>query len=203
MSFRGSEASRGIFPSGKLYLVLVILATWEDPSTPFHFGRDDMSGGGTIQPHRLYSGRGGRQIAAPTDTLVGGTIHPHKLYSLHCLAMNHRRYIAWFHSTTRVVFETWRAASSRPYGRGTYHPTQVIFGTYPGTAHRPFPTVSLIRPFFNHRDLKTSAFCPVGDKRHHAAKRRIVNCPLSIVNWRSAHSRNRNENRMSSSPEIR
>ena len=74
MSFRGSEASRGIFPSGKLYLVLVILATWEDPSTPFYFGRDDMSGGGTIQPHRLYSGRGGRQVCRPYIH-VGGWYH--------------------------------------------------------------------------------------------------------------------------------
>ena len=33
--------------------------------------------GGAIQPHGLYSIRGGRQIAAPTDTLVGGFIQPH------------------------------------------------------------------------------------------------------------------------------
>ena len=44
----------------------VKLAAWEDSSTPFHFGRNDMSGGGTIQPPRLYSQRGGRLIAAPT-----------------------------------------------------------------------------------------------------------------------------------------
>ena len=150
--------------------------------------------------------RGGRQIAAPTDTPVGDTIHPHKLYSLRCLAMNHRRYIAWFHSTTRVVFETWRAASSRPYGRGTYHPTQVIFGTHPGTAHRPFPTVSLIGGFLHRRIPKTDTSvtlitvnCPLSTVNFFL----IVNCPLSIVNWRVSHSRNRNENRMSSSPETR
>ena len=28
----------------------------------------------TIQPHKLYLQRGGRQIAAPTDTLVGGSV---------------------------------------------------------------------------------------------------------------------------------
>ena len=106
MSFRGSEASRGIFPSGKLYLALVILATWEDPSTPFHFGRDDMSVGGSIQPHRLYSERGGRQIAAPTDTPVGDTVYPH----------------------------------------GLYLPRS-------GTAHRPFPTVSLVGGFFHPHGL--------------------------------------------------
>ena len=93
---------------------MVILATWEDPSTPFHFGRDDISVGDAIQPHRLYSGRGRRQIAAPTDTPVGGTIHLHGLYSLRCMAMNHRRYIAWFHSSGQVIFATWRAARLPP-----------------------------------------------------------------------------------------
>ena len=56
MSFRGSEASRGIFPSCKLFLVLVILATWEDPSTPFHFGRDDISRGGSVLSARIITG---------------------------------------------------------------------------------------------------------------------------------------------------
>ena len=46
-----------------------MLATWEDPSTPFHFGRDDISVGGAVHPHRLYSERGGRQIAAPTGVV--------------------------------------------------------------------------------------------------------------------------------------
>ena len=32
-------------------------------------------------PHRLYSKRGGRQVAAPTVTLVGSTVQPHRLYS--------------------------------------------------------------------------------------------------------------------------
>ena len=58
----------------------------------------------------------------PTVSLVGGTVHPHRLYSLRCMAMNHRRYIAWFHSTAQVVFDTWRAASSRPYWCNTIHP---------------------------------------------------------------------------------
>ena len=50
-----------------------------------------------------------------------GSIHPHGLYSSRCLAMNHRRYIAWYRSSAQVVFETWRAASSRPYWRLTIH----------------------------------------------------------------------------------
>ena len=65
--------------------------------------RNDMLVGGSVQLNRLYTERGGRQIAAPTDTLMGGTIHPHGLYSLRCLAMNHRRYIAWYYSTLQVI----------------------------------------------------------------------------------------------------
>ena len=57
------------------------LAARENSSTPFHFGRNDMSGGGTVQPHRLYSGRGGRQIAAPTGSLESGSGQPNRLYS--------------------------------------------------------------------------------------------------------------------------
>ena len=36
---------------------------------------------GSVHPHRLYMQRGGRQIAAPTDTPACDTIHPHRLYS--------------------------------------------------------------------------------------------------------------------------
>ena len=113
LSFRPErQRSGGIYPSCKYNLRKVKLATWEDPSTPFPYGRDDMSRGVAIQPHRLYLQRGGRQIAAPTcvvplrplflqcrtpyrasSTAYGGppspkgkvlrnTIHPHGLYSL-------------------------------------------------------------------------------------------------------------------------
>ena len=78
MSFRPEhQRSGGIYPSCKNNRRRVNNATWEDPSAPFHFGRDDTS--------------------------IGDTVQPHELYSLRCLAMDHRRYIAWFHSTTRVV----------------------------------------------------------------------------------------------------
>ena len=121
---------------------------------------------GTIQPHGLYSKRGGRQIAAPTCrrgvvpsicgrhtgsflrrdnrkvpgtahrpfptvSPVGGTVHLHRFYSPRCLAMNHRRYIGWFHSTIQVVFETWRAADCRPYRRGSIQSARVIIATLP------------------------------------------------------------------------
>ena len=50
--------------------------------------------------------------------------------------MNHRRYIAWYHSTAQVLFETWRAADCRPYRRGTAQPQQVVFETLHGAAPR-------------------------------------------------------------------
>ena len=148
MSFRGSEASRGIFPSSWFYLVLVHYPTWWIPPLRLRCGRNDKWGtflrirllfhehftpprgphqarlgepaspegssctvsdgipvhsyvvitgtfperhigrslrfhwrGGSAQPHRLCSKRGGRQVAAPTVTLVGSTVQPHRLYS--------------------------------------------------------------------------------------------------------------------------
>ena len=87
------------------------------------------------------------------------------------MAMNHRRYMAWSLSSTRVVFETPRNGTQAvPYGfaGGWYRLTaQVVFaachgdessplhcvvpfihtgyiGDAHGTAHRPFPTVALM-----------------------------------------------------------
>ena len=68
----GSEASRGIFSSCRFYPTQVIIATWEDPSTPFHFGRDDMSIGDTIHPYRLYGTA--RNMVSPN---VAAMIHRH------------------------------------------------------------------------------------------------------------------------------
>ena len=97
--------SGGIFPSSNNNLRKVKSVTREDSSTRCR------SLGMTCReavfcPHRLYSKRGGRQIAAPTCTSVSGSVQPHRFYSERCMAMNHRRYIAWFHSTARVVFGT-------------------------------------------------------------------------------------------------
>ena len=70
MSFRPQrKRSGGIYPSCRNNRRKVKSAAWKDPSTPFHFGRDDM--------------------------LVGGTIHPHGLYLLRGMAMDHRRYIGY------------------------------------------------------------------------------------------------------------
>ena len=92
------------------------------------------------------------------DMSVGGSVRPHRFYSLRCMAMNHRRYIAWYHSTAQVVFETWRAANCRPYLRNTIQPHGLYWGRPPGTAHRPFPTVSLIGVLIHKRISKTDTF---------------------------------------------
>ena len=75
----------------------------------------------------------------PTVLLVGNTILPHGLYSKRCLvvlraanqnlliaggnhtlipSINHRRYIAWFHSSGQVIFATQRAADCRHWPQG-------------------------------------------------------------------------------------
>ena len=54
------------------------------------------------------------------------------------MAMNHRRYIAWYRSTTQVVFGTWRAANSRPYMCNTSAP---VVPTVRDVVPRPPPTV--------------------------------------------------------------
>ena len=134
-----AKRSGGIHPSSENNLRKVKSATWEDPSTPFHFGRDDIS--------------------------VGIPFFLHRLYLRRCMAMNHRRYIAWFHSTIQVVFETWRAASTHvsldivaaPTGWYRFVRTGCVRNA-PGTAHRPFPTVSLMGVFLNQRISKAEMF---------------------------------------------
>ena len=66
MSFRANAVSRGIFPSGRFYLALVHLQTWWIPPLRLRCGRNDIPEGRAVQPHRLYSERGGRLVAAPT-----------------------------------------------------------------------------------------------------------------------------------------
>ena len=101
---------------------------------------------GSIRPYRLYSERGGRQIAAPTVTLVGSAAQPHRFY----LQRGGRQIAA----PTGVI----------PFNRTS------SIRNVPGTAHRPFPTVSLIGVFF----YKTYS------KSGHV--RSPNNCQLSIVN---------------------
>ena len=76
----------------------------------------------------------------------------HGLYSERGMAMNHRRYIAWFHSTARVIFETlpaprrgWMALGQRRYivpCIGRYHSTpQVVIATWRAADCRPYDNV--------------------------------------------------------------
>ena len=58
----------------------------------------------------------------------------------------------------------------------------VISETSPGTAHRPFPTVSLMGIFFNRRSLKTFVFCSLLFKLTTSVTPITVNCQLSTVN---------------------
>ena len=115
MSFRGSESESRNLPK---WQILPCVGYYCNLGRFLHSADaqdlNDTSIGGFIQPHRLYIQRSGRQIAAPTDTPVRGLIQPHGLYSECGMAMNHRRYIAWFHSTARVMFETLRAARLPP-----------------------------------------------------------------------------------------
>ena len=48
MSFRANAVSRGIFPSGWFYLVVVLCQTWWIPPLRLRYGRNDITGG------RLY-----------------------------------------------------------------------------------------------------------------------------------------------------
>ncbi len=91
-----SASSNGASPSPGLEWRWVNAATlfrvWGDTIQPHRLymprgGRQVAAptgpiSGGTVQPHRLYMPRGGRQVAAPTGPISGGTIHPHKLYSI-------------------------------------------------------------------------------------------------------------------------
>ena len=104
-----------------------------DESSPLH-GVYRVSGD-TIHPHRLYMLRGGRLLAAPTDTPVGGSVQPNRLYS-----------------------ERGGRQVAAPTGVVPIIPTGYNCSV-PGTAHRAFPTVLLTRPvFYNRRGLKTSVF---------------------------------------------
>ena len=113
LSFRPQrQRSGGIFPSCENYRRKVKSATWEDPSTPFHFGRDDMSGGGTVQPHGLYSLRCHGDESSPLHwvyRVLGDTIQPHRLYSERggrqiCRPYGHTG--GWYHPSARIVIGT-------------------------------------------------------------------------------------------------
>ena len=122
-------------PHGRKNQHKIKLATREDSSTHIRSLGMTCREAGPFCPHRLYSKRGGRQIAAPTYAT------PLRLLFLQC--------------------GTWYRASSTAYG-GPPSPKGKVMGVVPfihtdsirhvpGTAHRPFPTVSLNGGIFNRR----------------------------------------------------
>ena len=90
----GAKASRGIFPSGRLYLAVVHYRTWWIPPLRWRCGRNDISG-------------------------------------------------RWFCLSTRVVFDMLLGDESSPLHCVVPFNCTGCIRKVPGTAHRPFPTVSL------------------------------------------------------------
>ena len=142
--------SGGIFPSSRFYLASVISATWVDSSTPLCCGRNDIPEGITFYPHRLYLQRGRRHNSHPY-------MHVGTSYQ----------------SFLRVVFVTLLGDESSPLHCVVPFIHTSYIRNVPGTAHRPFPTVSLMGIFLNRRISKTGT----------SVAPKIVNCPLSIVNF--------------------
>ena len=57
-------------------------------------------------PHQARPGEPASPEGSFCTVLLGGIIQLYGLYTLRFMAMNHRRYIAWFHSTAQVIFGT-------------------------------------------------------------------------------------------------
>ena len=77
MSFRANVVSRGIFPSGKFYLVVVHYPTWWIPPLRLRYGRNDMTG--VFLYYRKWfrpftCGTAHRPF--PTVSLTGGRFQP-------------------------------------------------------------------------------------------------------------------------------
>ena len=107
-------------PRGIMNHHKIKLAAWEDSSTPFHFARNDMSGGGSVLSAWVLFG-----------TLLGDESSP-----LHgVVPFNHTSYIRDVVGGRLPPLRTHRWVI--PFIR-----TGCIRSA-PGTAHRPFPTVSL------------------------------------------------------------
>ena len=118
--------------------------------------------GGSIQPYRLYSMRSGRQIAAPTVSLVSGTIQ-----------------------TTRGVFGTWRAANSRPYGVVPFCP-HGLYLQRPRNGTQAVPYGFAERSIFSTVVVqKRPFFCPLEQTEPPSISQ---NCQLSIVNFKTPAS---------------
>ena len=173
MSFRGSETSRGIFPSGKVYLVVVHYPTWWIP--PLRFAAVGMTAWLRFYGFAYCFYSISRCPAALIRLALGRASFPQGklLY----------RAFGWCHSTTRVVFETWHGDESSPlhcvipFIRTGYNRKA------PGTAHRPFPTVSLKGGLFQPPWFKSVRLLSRVAKRD-----RTRNAKLSIVNCQFDYS---------------
>ena len=75
MSFRPQrQRSGGIHPSCRNNRRMVKFAAWEDTSTPFHFGRDDISGVVPFNRTGYHCNVAGGKIAAPTVSLISAFV---------------------------------------------------------------------------------------------------------------------------------
>ena len=138
----GASAERRNPPRCRKNQHKIKLATWEDSSTRIR------SLGMTWRGAVPFNCTGYiRNVASPGSGLAGGRLPPlHsaiplrplflQCFTLLCnplrlgcaepaLPEGEPRGGAWYRSTARVIFGAWRAASSRPYGRGTIHPHRV------------------------------------------------------------------------------
>ena len=93
--------SGGIYSSCRLYLTQIIIATWEDSSTPLTL-RSEWHIGGWVRVTTqviivTFHGGAPRSESKFIDSRGNHTLIP---------SMNHRRYIGWFHLSARVIFAT-------------------------------------------------------------------------------------------------
>ena len=101
MSFRGSECESRNLPKLLVLSCVGPSSNVVDSSTPLRCGRNDIPERWFCLPTQVVfaTSPGTARRPFPTVSLVGGFFHPHRLYLSRCLAMNYRRYIAWFHLT--------------------------------------------------------------------------------------------------------
>ena len=145
MSFRANAVSRGIFPSGKFYLVMVHYPTWWIP--PLRFAPVGMTIQGYVStdsptvPAMFYAAprplshqtRPQGEPASPEGSfctvLLGGIIQPYGFYLPRprngTQAVPYGFAGGWYRLTAQVVYATWRAADCRPYN--TFVPYYRIF----------------------------------------------------------------------------
>ena len=154
MSFRANAVSRGIFPSGKFYLVVAHHPTWWIPPLRLRSGRNDTMG------LRFYEFAYCFQNVSRRPAASSVRASPCQLPRRGSFCT-----VIWGGGFYRAQF--------RPFTHGT--------------AHRPFPTVSLVGGRFQPMDTKDrrdgAAYCQNGGHKGKTSVLPItVNCQLSTVN---------------------